>query len=68
VCLIVIFALLIPFVVRAKRRSKQGKPIFKLGSYPSALNKAMTQENESQATLTTHMAYILVDHGHFSIY
>ena len=56
VCLIVVFALLIPFVVRAKRRSKQGKPIFKLGSHPSALDKAMAQENGSQANLTTHMA------------
>jgi hypothetical protein len=35
---------------------KQGKPIFKFGSHPSALDKAMAQENGSQATLTTHMA------------
>lgn len=55
ICLIVIFALLIPFVVRAKRRSKHGKPIFKLGSHPSALDKVMAQEKGSQATLTTHM-------------
>ena len=55
VCLIVIFALLIPFVVRAKRRSKHGKPIFKLGSHPSSLDKVMSQDKGSQANLTIHM-------------
>jgi hypothetical protein len=55
VCFIVVFALLIPFVVRAKRRSKHGKPIFKLGSHPSALDKVMAHDKGSQANLTIHM-------------
>lgn len=55
ICLIVVFALLIPFVVRAKRRVKQGKPIWKFGSYPSALEREMALEKGSQSNLTVHM-------------
>lgn len=55
ICLIVAFALLIPFVVRAKRRHKHGKPIFKPGSHPSALTKAMAAEKGSQTNLAIHM-------------
>ncbi|XP_061198291.1 uncharacterized protein LOC133206355 isoform X2 [Saccostrea echinata] len=36
VLIIVLLALGIPFVVRAKRRFKQGKPVMKLGSYPGS--------------------------------
>jgi len=38
VLVIVVFALLIPFVVRAKRRYKDGKPVFKPGSHPSSVD------------------------------
>ena len=55
ICLIVVFALLIPFVVRAKRRHRQGKPIFKPGSYPSALSKTTANEKGSQTNLAVHM-------------
>ncbi|XP_062612715.1 uncharacterized protein LOC134274444 [Saccostrea cucullata] len=36
VLIIVLLALGIPFVVRAKRRYKQGKPVMKLGSHPGS--------------------------------
>jgi hypothetical protein len=36
VLIIVLLALGIPFVVRAKRRFKQGKPVMKLGSHPGS--------------------------------
>ncbi|XP_071144873.1 uncharacterized protein [Mytilus edulis] len=55
ICLIVLFALLIPFVVRAKRRVKQGKPVWKFGSHPSALDREMAREKGSQSNLAVHM-------------
>lgn len=36
VLIIVLFALGIPFVVRAKRRLRHGKPVMKLGSHPGS--------------------------------
>lgn len=48
---VVFLAILIPLVTRAKRRYKQGKPMFKLGSHPSRadLEKA---ELENQSNMT----------------
>ncbi|XP_052819861.1 uncharacterized protein LOC128245678 isoform X2 [Mya arenaria] len=48
VLIVVLLAFIIPLVTRAKRRHKQGKPLFKLGSHPSTVD---LRGAESQASL-----------------